>query len=306
MKTTMKLLGVLLMSASTFISMKANAQGCGVPTGLGVTVVSATSTQLNWNAVPGASLYNIEIQNATGNNVAYLRQVNTTVNSFLADSLTAGANYKFKVRTRCGGIKSNWSPFYFFTSGNGQTQCGLPAGLTVSTTTATSATISWNAAPGALSYRLRVEDGQNNPVAFLFAVSTAQTSFTVSGLTASTNYKAKLRSLCGGLLHSAWTTWVPFTTAALRLTDLPDANIQMYPNPASETVYLVLPEEWINEMSTVSITDMSGKVVYTFESKDKNESAQFEMPVNTLPAGVYVLSVKAAGEEHHQRLSIVR
>ncbi len=305
MKTTIKLLSAILLFAGTFYSVNLQAQGCGVPTGLGVTVVSATSTQLTWNAVPGASLYNIEIQNATGNNVAYLRQVNTTTNSFLADSLTAGANYKFKVRTRCGGIKSNWSAFYFFTSGSGQTQCGLPTGLTVSNSTATSATVSWSAAAGALSYRLRVEDGQNNPVAFLFAVSTAQTSFTVSGLTASTNYKARVRSNCGGLLHSAWTAWLPFTTAAQRLTDLPDATIQLYPNPASEAVYLVLPDEWVNETASISITDMSGKVVYAFQAQEKPAAGQFEMPVNTLKEGVYILSVKSAGEEHHQRLSIV-
>jgi len=306
MKTTIKLLIALLLYAGTFYSSDLLAQGCGVPSGRGVTVVSPSSTQLTWNAVPGATLYNIEIQNATGNNIAYLRQVNTTANAFVADSLTPGVNYKFKVRTRCGGTKSGWSAYYFFTSGSGQTQCGLPTGLAVSNTTAVSATVSWNAAPGALSYRLRVEDGQNNPVAFLFATSTAQTSFTVSGLTASTSYKVKLRSNCGGLLHSAWTAWLPFTTAAQRFSDVTDATIQLYPNPASTAVYLVLPEEWISDNVSISITDMSGKTVYEFLAQQEAVAGQFEMPVNTLPEGVYILSVRSNGEEHHQRLSIVR
>lgn len=305
MKTTIKLIGVLVILIGCIFPNQASAQGCGVPSGLSVTVVSTTSTQLNWNAIPGATQYNIEIQNATGNNVPFLQTANATTNTFTVNNLTAGSNYKFKVRTRCGGTKSNWSPYYFFTSGSGQTQCSLPSGITVSNTTATSATVSWGAAAGALSYRLRVEDGQNNPVAFLFAVSTAQTSYTVTGLTAATNYKAKLRSNCGGLLHSAWTAWTPFTTAAQRITDLPEANVQLFPNPANEVVYLVLPDEWTNDLSEVTMTDMTGKVVYSFKAQNSTESAQFEVPVNDFPQGIYILSVKAGADEHHQRLSIV-
>ena len=306
MKTSIKLLSLLLLMTFSFRAVKSNAQSCGIPGGLGVSVFTSTATQLQWNAVPGATVYNIEIQNATGNNVAYLRQVNTTANTFLADSLTAGSNYKFKVRTRCGGTKSNWSPYYFFTSGSGQTQCSLPSGLSVNNTSATAANISWNPAAGALSYRLRVEDGQNNPVAFLFAVTTAQTSFTVNGLTPATNYKVKLRSNCGGLLHSSWTSWLPFTTAAQRIYDLPDAQVQLYPNPASEVAYLVLPDEWSEGISLLTVTDMSGKVVYDFLASENASNGTFEIPVNRLPEGTYLLSVRTATEEHHQRLNIVR
>ncbi|MBL7924710.1 MAG: fibronectin type III domain-containing protein [Bacteroidia bacterium] len=305
MKTTMKIFYALLLVAGVLVSFTSKGQSCTTPGGRGVTVISATSTQLNWNAVPGAIRYSIEIQNATGNNVAFLLTANVTTNSYTVNGLTAGSNYKFKVRTRCQSGNTPWSPYYFFTSGSGQTQCSVPSGLQVSVSTAASATFGWNAAPGALSYRLRVEDGQNNPVAFLFAVNTPQTSFTVTGLAASTNYKVKLRSNCGGLLHSAWTSWLPFTTAAQRRADLPFAEVQLYPNPATDLVYLVLPDEWSEDVQEVSLTDMTGKKVYSFVPENAGQAAQFEVAVNNFPQGVYVLSVRGEGMEHHQRLSIV-
>lgn len=301
----MKILSAILLVAGMSVSKNAIGQGCGVPSGQSVTIVSTTSTQLDWNAVPGASLYNLEIQNATGNPTPFLFTTNVNTNTYTISGLTSGANYKFKVRTRCGGTKSNWSAFYFFTSGSGQTQCTLPANLTVNNSTATSANISWNAAAGALSYRLRVEDGQNNPVAFLFATNTTQTSFTVSGLTPSTNYKAKVRSNCGGLLHSAWTAWTPFTTAALRNADLPAADVKIYPNPANEVAYLVLPEEWTTSLVEIKLTDMSGKTVYSYIPESVEQAAQFEVPLSTFPQGIYILSVNSSEAEHHQRLSIV-
>ncbi|MBK7886275.1 MAG: fibronectin type III domain-containing protein [Bacteroidetes bacterium] len=305
MKTIIKIYWAILLVAGILISSITNAQNCGVPGGLNVTVVSATSMQLNWNAVPGAIRYDLEIQNATGNPVPFLLKPVSTTTSYTLNGITAAANYKFKVRTRCNGDKSSWSPYYFFTSGSGQTQCTVPSGLSAGATTATSATISWTAAPGALSYRLRVEDGQNNPVAFLFATTTAQTSFNVTGLSAATNYKAKVRSNCGGLLHSAWTAWFPFTTAVFRTADLATAEVKLFPNPASEIVYLVLPEEWTNDVQEVSLTDMTGKQVYSFVPENSEQAAQFEVPVNQFPQGLYVLSVRSLTMEHHQRLSVV-
>ncbi|MBL0096723.1 MAG: hypothetical protein IPP46_09680 [Bacteroidetes bacterium] len=65
MKTIIKIYWATLLVAGILISSTTNAQNCGVPGGLNVTVVSATSMQLNWNAVPGAIRYDLEIQNAT-------------------------------------------------------------------------------------------------------------------------------------------------------------------------------------------------------------------------------------------------
>jgi hypothetical protein len=88
MKTIIKIYWAILLVAGILISSTTNAQNCGVPGGLNVTVVSATSMQLNWNAVPGAIRYDLEIQNATGNPVPFLLKPNATTTTYTLSGIT--------------------------------------------------------------------------------------------------------------------------------------------------------------------------------------------------------------------------
>jgi Secretion system C-terminal sorting domain/Fibronectin type III domain len=194
------------------IANKTNAQ-CGTPTDLSAIVVNATTTTLNWASVAGAQSYSLEIQNATGNNVPYLFTTSVTANTYNLAGLTAGANYKFKVRAVCSGNNSSWSSYFFLTSGAGQTQCSTPTLLSVSNVTGTSATLNWNVTAGTASqYRIQVENGSGNPILFAVALTSTTNNVTVTGLTAARVFKFKVKKVCSGIT-SGWSPWFNFSTS---------------------------------------------------------------------------------------------
>ncbi|MCR9253997.1 MAG: endonuclease [bacterium] len=87
--------------------------------------------------------------------------------------------------------------------------CDIPTGLTVSNITSNSTDLSWTST-GAASYGLRYrEQGASTWV----AINTANTSETISGLTASTTYEAQVRAQCGSS-NSNYTSSANFITDA--------------------------------------------------------------------------------------------
>ncbi|MEK7253169.1 MAG: fibronectin type III domain-containing protein, partial [Bacteroidota bacterium] len=148
------------------ISTQSFAQ-CGIPNGLNVTNVAFPSATLGWNAVSGATSYIINVQNASGNNTPFNVTLTSATNSITVNSFPVQGNYKFKVRTVCGGNNSNWSPTFNFTvgAGGGGGSCnnlGTPTGLNVTNIAFPSATLGWNVVAGATSYSVNVQNGSGN------------------------------------------------------------------------------------------------------------------------------------------------
>lgn len=89
--------------------------------------------------------------------------------------------------------------------------CAAPSGLTASGLTTTSASLSWTAVSGALSYDVDYKATSSTTWIGLAAGTTA-TSASVSGLTAGTSYDWRVRTNCSGT-SSAYTTG-QFTTTS--------------------------------------------------------------------------------------------
>jgi hypothetical protein len=104
---------------------------------------------------------------------------------------------------------------FTITAGSG---CGAPAGLASSAITTTSATVSWTAVSGAVSYdvdyKLTSTSTWTNA-----ATATTATSVAISGLTASTVYDWRVRTNCASA-SSAYTA-AQFTTAAVPVCNAP-------------------------------------------------------------------------------------
>ncbi len=191
-----------------------SALACSIPASLSANPLPSGDVELSWAAVSGATAYRLEIEAEEGGFFELELTVNT--NAHLATGLSAGPLYKFKVRALCGGEKSDWSGDVFFTlSGNGNGggngggnptgSCGIPIGLSVSAVTDSSATLSWQAAPGVQQYEVEVEDDENTPP-FVFNAIVTDTFFTVLGLSPNGQYQFKVKSKCsnGNSDYSAW------------------------------------------------------------------------------------------------------
>lgn len=104
----------------------------------------------------------------------------------------------------------------------GGTTCNVPATLSSSSITSSTATVSWGAATGAVTYSLQYK---TSAATTWTTVSTSSTSYALSGLTASTAYNFQVASVCSGGT-SAYSTAGSFTTSAVSTscTDTWEAN----------------------------------------------------------------------------------
>ncbi|MEL6535043.1 MAG: T9SS type A sorting domain-containing protein [Bacteroidota bacterium] len=151
---------------------------CDVPTGLASSNVGETSFTASWNAVSGASSYDVDV-NGTVTNV--------TGTSYNATGLSASTTYSVAVRANCASGSSAYSAAINVTTDDPPAGCDVPTGLASSNVGETSFTASWNAVSGATSYDVEVDGNVTN---------TTSTSLNVTGLTASTTYSVRVRANC--------------------------------------------------------------------------------------------------------------
>jgi hypothetical protein len=132
----------------------------------------------------------------------------TSSTSIALSGLASSSTYDYRVRTNCSGSSSSYSSAQFTTSS--PATCNAPAGLAASSITTSSATVSWGAVSGALSYdadyKLTSTGTWTNA-----ATGTTSTSVALSGLASSSTYDYRVRTNCSS--GSSSYTSAQFTTA---------------------------------------------------------------------------------------------
>ena len=188
---------------------------CSTPDGLTVSDLTATTATLSWNAVSGANQYTLEVEDEQNGPSTFQIETNVNGTSYALTGLQSGVLYKFKVRARCGGDKSDWSDWVFFTAGGsggggggGSTDCVVPTGLMVSVTNGV-ATFTWDVVNSAVKYAIEVEDEQNNPSNFHLEDFALTNTYVLGGLQTGVLYKFKVRAHCANG-QSDWSAWVFF------------------------------------------------------------------------------------------------
>ncbi len=176
-------------------------ESCGIPTGLSVTIQSPTSAMISWDAVNGATSYEVQYQEA---GMPWQSQT-TSNNSIVLTGLTSQAEYFYKVQAHCQGGWSAFSPVKSFTM---PAPCDAPLNASATTVTATAATITWNAAPNASGYLVNYR-----PAGTTTWLSTTVTTNQVqlSGLMSNTTYECRIKTECGSF-DSGFGDLLIFTT----------------------------------------------------------------------------------------------
>ena len=191
------------------------------PTGLTVTSDTDDSVSLSWNAVTDAGAYKVEYRRSGSISWLHAGYVYSST-SDTVDGLDCNTSYYFQVRARGDG-----SP-YSYTYGNPSSSvsettdaCVAPAptGLTVTSDTDDSVSLSWNAVTDAHYYK--VEYRRSSSSSWLHAGYTFGTSRTVSGLDPNTAYDFQVRARGDGSPYSY--TYGSPSTSVSRTTDPPTA-----------------------------------------------------------------------------------
>ncbi|MBK9213976.1 MAG: fibronectin type III domain-containing protein [Saprospiraceae bacterium] len=183
---------------------------CYAPNNLGTSSVGSTSATLTWNAIPGASSY--EVQYRAGNSGTWTTLVVTT-NSLTLTNLSSCNTYHFCVRTLCNPYgTSTWSYNYSFNTYCPPAVCTTaPTGLSVSNIGANSAVLNWGAVAGANYYEIqyRLNNGQ------WVVVNSNTNSLSLTGLTGCSTYHFCVRAVCSTGIYSTWSYNYSFNTTCV-------------------------------------------------------------------------------------------
>ena len=68
----------------------------------------------------------------------------------------------------------------------------------------------------------------------------------------------------------------------------------MYPSPASDRIHFNLDNE-VRDQVALRVFDLEGKVWYERPSRKDSQVLQGEIPLGELPAGMFILEVRAKG-----------
>ena len=147
------------------------------PENLTTTSATATSISIKWNAIVGASKYNVY-----KDSVLLSSQSST---SYTLSALKAGYSGVISVSAVVGSFETNKSEI------KAATLVDTPAAPTATSSTATSITVSWTANLNATGYVVNLSDASGVLIKSYVASSTA-TSYTITGLSAITPYTVTL------------------------------------------------------------------------------------------------------------------
>ncbi|HJJ41778.1 MAG TPA: fibronectin type III domain-containing protein [Methanocorpusculum sp.] len=245
---------------------------CETPTNLS-TSVTPTTAILSWNETG-----NFEVTYKETSTTDWTTNTPVTGNTTTITNLTPNTNYDWQVRQICNDtIYSEWATDTFQTAE--EPVCPTPENLTVLDITYNSATLTWEQEENtAIEWTLNYKPANIND----WTISTiTDNPYTITDLTANTDYEAEIRANCLNGINSDYTDILTFTTSVgIEDYTLPN-NITLYPNPTS--TYIDVKFNHNIRVSELNVYDVYGRLLQTIQTHENPT----RINVSDLAAGVY-------------------
>lgn len=211
--------GVLFKTGAT----GGGGNSCGTPTGLNA-IPATYSASVSWNAVSGASSYQVQWQ--VSGSATWGTAVSVTTPGYAITGLTAATNYNVRVSAVCNGASSAFASASFATLAAG-TSCGTPTNL-AATPAVSSAQMTWSAVGGAVSYQIQWKLSTSST--WSSVVSTNTNSYNISGLIGASTYNVRVAAVCSSTTSSFVSG--TFTTTSSASCGIP-TNVSVTPSTTS-------------------------------------------------------------------------
>lgn len=179
---------------------------CGTPANATAISVTASGAIINWQAVANAVSYDLEYKATTA--LAFTTVTGITATSYTLSSLTDATTYEFRVRANCTSSSGSYTALQNFTT---IALCPAPASTSVTSITTNSSVINWAAVANASTYDLQYK--LNSASTFTTVAGITGTSYSLSGLSASSTYEYQVKGNCTNGSGS-FSSLQSFTTAA--------------------------------------------------------------------------------------------
>ncbi len=184
---------------------------CNAPQWLTTNNITQTSATLDWDPVNGAVSYVVQWRQVGGPwfDAPGGPFYNTWTTLW---GLDPGTSYEWRVKSYCGyGNYSAWSYVANFTTQGGY-YCSTPTWPSTLSVTSTSATVHWDAVPGALGYTVETRLYPNGTWYVVQGSPFTNTTVTIYGLLPNTTYEWRVKANCSNWQSSNWTWPIAFTT----------------------------------------------------------------------------------------------
>jgi chitodextrinase len=244
--------GELLMN----VTGVADTTAPSAPSGFASSSITSTSFNLVWSAsTDNVAVTRYEVQRVVPTPVTTVATVNAPTLTASLTGLTPSTAYQVKVRA-CDAANncSAYSSTLTVTTTSAPvdtTAPSVPSNLVASGVQSTSANLGWSAstdAVGVTGYQVSINNGAG--------IDVASTSYTASGLTASTAYNFKVRARDAAGNWSAYSSAVNFTTTAASTVNLPTMNFY---ESSKTTVHAIARVQSSPAQITLYWANMSGR-----------------------------------------------
>jgi hypothetical protein len=250
---------------------------CHPPVGYSATKITTSSAYISWKAWPTAASYDYYVDKVK---TAPVTPFNTTNTFAPISGLAENTWYYVYVRSNCtGNEQSDWYVDSFLTP----EKCNAPE-IKIDHINTNEAVAYWEPVKTAAGYEYAITKSATPPaLGTKYNFTTIHTSALQDGV----DYYVHVRTLCesaGVSSSSEWAT-ASFKTFPTSIAyDGGQAALRLYPNPVAQQLNIEVTGGG-NEMKTLLLTDMYGKVLREITLKEKRTAVD----VANLPKGVYRL-----------------
>ncbi|MBI2731055.1 MAG: fibronectin type III domain-containing protein, partial [Sphingobacteriales bacterium] len=251
---------------------------CNTPTNVTASAITNNSATISWTAVSGAVSYDLQYKTSAASVWTTVAGITTT--SKVLTGLNGSTGYNYQVKTNCSANGSAYSTSQLFTTL--VDPCNTPTNVAASAITDVNATISWTAVSGAINYDLQYKTSAST--VWTTISGTASTSYTLTGLNASTSYDFQVKTNCSAN-GSSYSLKQSFTTLA------PPCGIPGSPAASGITT----------SSATISWTAVSGAA--TYDMQYKLASATTWTTISGIASTSYTLTGLASNATYNYQIS---
>ncbi|MEE0888742.1 MAG: fibronectin type III domain-containing protein [Bacteroidales bacterium] len=250
---------------------------CLAPTNVEVSQITSNSALVTWTPQGNETAWQVKLNQG--------EVIDVTTPSYTLTNLLPETEYDFMVRTNCGAGVSEWVSATFTTTDTiiAPTVTTLPATAITQTTAVLNAEITEGNVE-ILTKGFYYKETANAIWDSIAVEGQTEISVTLSDLLPQTTYSFKAFITTENALIQG--EELTFTTDESSLSDVENTiEVNLYPNPAKEKVYL--ETKGFENKAKAMLSDLQGRILKEIEIN----SERIEINLNTLSSGVYYLKV---------------
>jgi hypothetical protein len=258
---------------------------CLIPTNQALEMTTATTAFFSWDAVPGATLYQVKYR--LKGTTSWITSGTTNTQKSISN-LNDKKYYQYKIRAQC--TDGSWSDYtsieLFYTS-----TCDVPTGIASIYLDETRMRIRWDNNPDEIKAKVRYRE-VGTPTWYTQNSGDGNNYIYINALTSEAIYQYRVRSNCDGNDWSAYSAsyFHDLSGTGQRGMSELSSGISLYPNPSNEVLNLEFSTTNASEIN-ITISDNLGKEVLSMNNTYQEGTQRETLDISRLTAGYYFVSV---------------